>query len=111
MHAILNCQKNTMVHAMRCELNLPNIRHKIREVNTVFAVRHLRTQSGKRLIYRLNVFRNRGVYHGQRKDYMAELVKSFRDYDISDTYNPSVQDVPHAPWEGKGCEVIIKQLP
>ena len=100
-----------MVHAMRCEFSLPSIKHKIREVNTVSAVRHLRTQSGIQLYDRVRAARHKGAYQGQRNDYLSKLVTNLQEHNISDADISSAKIETQVPWEDGRFEVIIKQLP
>ena len=111
MRVILNCPRNAMIYAMRCELNLPSISNIISEVNTVGAVRHLRIQTNSSLRGRITAILDTEGSRRQRKSYFRELVGNFNSYGISDTDLTPVQRVKCAPWEEDRVNVIIKQLP
>lgn len=97
---------------MRCELNLSTLRNRIKEINVIAAVRHIRGQKGTQLYNKLRCIESRDRSpQGVRKDYAYKLVESLCEFNIP-TNDLEVMRLPALlPWEGKVPEVIITPLP
>lgn len=112
MRLILNCPKNAMVDAMRQELALPTVKHRVEELNLTSVIKHIRNAGGYVLLKDIEDYINntRTFRRQGRRGYINNLVNSLREYDLISCckHFPRVKMPP--PWEEKQPQINIKQL-
>lgn len=107
MRIILGCPRNALIIAMRNELGLPSLTHKIEEVNITSAVRHLRTSSGNVLRNNLNEINTLRASSLRGKHYVKKLAQCVQDYNITraDIEYRHVSSL--APWQDESPNIIV----
>lgn len=112
MRVILNCPPNAMICAMRMELSLETIKHRVELANLISAFRHVRSGSGDTLAVTLkdNVNKRRVSRTQGRQGYLTSLAEKVQRYSVlSWCVTPHTIEKP-PPWEEELPNISIVSL-
>lgn len=112
MRVVLNCPKNAMVDCMRLELNLPTVKERIEEVNTIAAIKHIRSNGGEELSNCISDYCNkiRAFRHQGKRGYIKLLCDKLISCDLLGecVRHNTILTVP--PWADQQVHVDIHNL-
>ena len=97
-----------MIDAMKLELNLPHINHRMEEVNLLTVIKHIRNRGGQELLCNINNVR---PFHRQgKRGYMRHLVNLLQNYNLIEHRKHGNKTKNPPPWKDKKIEVNIIKL-
>ena len=112
MRIILSCPQNAMIDAMRHELSLPLIKHRIEEVNIATTIKHIKGKGGSELLKDItNCINNVRTFRKQgKRGYIRHMVNKLQEYDVGTCVTHTEISKPPPPWQNKLINIDIMPL-